>query len=189
MAAGTEVLNQSASRPVPTMPSPTLNTATGDATTTTNNLNDNSVHTSSSLSPSSSCSDGENERKTRADRPRLARKPSASILVPRDHPEIEIEEEEFPPDDARAMSPRRNSADVERLSREARETLKQQAKTLQSSLQALAERIDEVKSDHDRLESENRFLQDYIGGLTRTMSARAELTSTSGHTKGRKHHK
>lgn len=54
-----------------------------------------------------------------------SRNPSASILVPRDHPEIEIEEEEFPPDDARAMSPRRNSADVERLGREARETLQQ----------------------------------------------------------------
>lgn len=62
-------------------------------------------------------------RKTRAERPRMAsRKPSASILVPRDHPEIEVDEDvhEFPPDDARAMSPRRNSADVERLSHEAR---------------------------------------------------------------------
>jgi hypothetical protein len=142
-----------------------------------------------------------------------SRKPSASILVPRDHPEIEIEEEEFPPDDARAMSPRRNSADVERLGREARETLQQcvgsfsssppppsysycsnthasrQAKTLQSSLQALAERIDEVKSEHDKLETENRFLQDYIGGLTRTMSAKADLTSTTGSGKGKKSHK
>lgn len=53
------------------------------------------------------------------------RKPSASILVPRDHPEIEIEEEEFPPDDARAMSPRRDSADVERLGKEARQTLQE----------------------------------------------------------------
>ena len=45
-----------------------------------------------------------------------------------------------------------------------------QAKVLQSSLQALAERIDAVKSDHDKLESENKFLQDYIGGLTRNMT-------------------
>jgi hypothetical protein len=49
--------------------------------------------------------------------------PEPSIIVPRDHPEIEIQEEEFPPDDARAMSPRRNSADVERLVREARQAL------------------------------------------------------------------
>jgi uncharacterized protein (DUF3084 family) len=45
-----------------------------------------------------------------------------------------------------------------------------QARNLQSSLAALAEKIDEVKNDHDKLENENRFLQDYIGGLTRTMS-------------------
>jgi hypothetical protein len=51
--------------------------------------------------------------------------PSVSIIVPRNHPEIEILEEEFPPDDARAMSPRRNSVDVERLGQEARQTLKE----------------------------------------------------------------
>lgn len=82
----------------------------------------------SSLSSSSSISDTEQEqeRRGRSERPRMAsRKPSASILVPRDHPEIEIEEEEFPPDDARAMSPRRNSADVERLGKEARQTLQE----------------------------------------------------------------
>ncbi|EEQ86632.1 bZIP transcription factor [Blastomyces dermatitidis ER-3] len=171
MAVGTGVHNRS--DPVPAMPSP--------------NENINSVHVSSLSSSSSSIWDTEHDRKSRADRPRLAsRKPSASILVPRDHPEIEIEEEEFPPDDARAMSPRRNSADVEKLSREAREALQKQANTLQSSLQALAERIDEVKSDHDKLENENRFLQDYIGGLTRTMSAKTEVTSTSGVGKGKK---
>lgn len=90
--------------------------------------NPNRIH-SSSLSFSSSSSSGsdiEPERKSRVDRPRLAaRQPSGSILVPRDHPEIEIEEEFFPPDDARAMSPRRNSADVERLGKEARQTLQQ----------------------------------------------------------------
>lgn len=108
MAVGPGVDNRS--DPVPAMPSP--------------NENINSVHVSALSSSSSSISDTEHDRKSRADRPRLAsRKPSASILVPRDHPEIEIEKEEFPPDDARAMSPRRNSADVEKLSREAREAL------------------------------------------------------------------
>ncbi|EPS30331.1 hypothetical protein POX_b02658 [Penicillium oxalicum] len=137
----------------------------------------------SSLSSSSSISDVESERRGRLERPRMAsRKPSASILVPRDHPEIEIEEEEFPPDDARAMSPRRNSADLERLGKEARQTLQEQAKALQSSLQALAERIEAVKSDHDKLESENKILQDYIGGLTRNMT-KSEMTRSA---KGRK---
>lgn len=99
------------SSPVPAMPHPNDNTR---------------MHTSSLSSSSSSISDAEPERRSRAERPRMAsRKPSASILVPRDHPEIEIEEEEFPPDDARAMSPRRNSADLERLGKEARQTLQE----------------------------------------------------------------
>jgi short coiled-coil protein len=45
--------------------------------------------------------------------------------VPRDHPEIEIQEEEFPPDDVRTMNPRRNSVDIERLGQEARQTSKE----------------------------------------------------------------
>lgn len=90
-------------------------------------VDSNRMHFASISSSSSSISDGEPERgRSRLERPRMAsRKPSASILVPRDHPEIEIEEEEFPPDDARAMSPRRDSADVERLGKEARQTLQE----------------------------------------------------------------
>ncbi|KAM5443504.1 hypothetical protein MferCBS31731_001277 [Microsporum ferrugineum] len=191
MAAGTGFYNSS--DPISSMPSPASNDSNSNGTTNGNHSTANHDNENSHPSPassSSSASDTEPERKSRADRPRIAsRKPSASILVPRDHPEIEIEKEEFPPDDARAMSPRRNSADVEKLGTQARHTLQEQAKTLQSSLQALAERIDEVKSDHDKLENENRFLQDYIGGLTRTMSTKTELTSTSGAGKGKKSQK
>ena len=107
MASTTD--SQGSSGPVPPMPQPNES---------------NRTHTS--VSSSSSVSDAETERRGRSERPRMAsRKPSASILVPRDHPEIEIEEEEFPPDDARAMSPRRNSADLERLGKEARQTLQE----------------------------------------------------------------
>lgn len=60
-----------------------------------------------------------------------------------------------------------------------------QAKSLQSSLQALAERIDTVKNDHDKLENENKFLQDYIGGLTRNMTK----SDTPKSTKARKSQK
>ena len=80
---------------------------------------------SSSPSPVSEVGPDRRNRSGRADRPRMNRKPSSSILVPRDHPEIEIVEEEFPPDDARAMSPRRNSSDLERLGKEARQTLQE----------------------------------------------------------------
>lgn len=50
---------------------------------------------------------------------------------------------------------------------------------MQSSLAALADRIDTVRLEHDKLETENKFLQDYIGGLTRTMS-RSDRTASKG---------
>lgn len=109
---------RSTSSAIPIMPDPTENTHRLQVPPSA----------SSSLS-ASSASDGEPERRNwgvnRSERPRVSRKPSSSILVPRDHPEIEIEKEEFPPDDARAMSPRRNSADLERLGKEARHTLQE----------------------------------------------------------------
>lgn len=100
------------SAPVPVIPHP---------------VDNDRMHFDSVSSSASSISDGEPTRgRSRLERPQMAsRKPSASILVPRDHPEIEIEQEEFPPDDARAMSPRRDSADVERLGKEARQTLQE----------------------------------------------------------------
>lgn len=52
------------------------------------------------------------------------------------------------------------------------------ALTLQSGLNALAEKIEVVKSDHDKLERQNVALQDYIGGLTKSMS-RTDLTTKS----------
>jgi len=109
--------------------------------------------------------------------------------VPKDEEVFQSERPHYPPDDARAMSPRRNSADIERIEQGLRETLKEQARNLQSSLAALAEKIDEVKTDHDKLETENRFLQDYIGGLTRTMSRDNNLgrsASTSGKKKAKR---
>lgn len=40
-------------------------------------------------------------------------------------------------------------------------TLFRQAKTLQSGLLALLDRVDKVREEHDKLEGENRFLQEY----------------------------
>jgi hypothetical protein len=123
------------------------------------------------------------------DRPRLGdRQRSNTIIVPKGLDVVQKEKPEYPPNDARAMSPRRNSADIERLERGLRESLKEQARNLQSSLAALAEKIDEVKTDHDKLETENRFLQDYIGGLTRTMSKDnlGRSASTSGNKRGKR---
>jgi short coiled-coil protein len=78
-------------------------------------------------SSTSSSSEAENEepRKSRYDRPRLTtRQKSNSIIVPKGKAVIQTDVE-YPPDDARAMSPRRNSEDVEKLGQEARQSLKE----------------------------------------------------------------
>ncbi|CAF9905712.1 MAG: hypothetical protein GOMPHAMPRED_003334 [Gomphillus americanus] len=52
----------------------------------------------------------------------------------------------------------------------ARNATREQARQLQSGLLEIAESIELVKADHDKLEKQNLALQDYIGGLTRAMS-------------------
>lgn len=123
-------------------------------------------------------------RKSRMERPRMAeRQRSSSIIIPKGRDTFQKERPEYGPDDARAMSPRRTSEDLERLELGVRKSLQDQAHVLQSSLQALANRIDEVRQDHDRLENENRLLQEYIGGLTRSMSKDSLARSSSTRVK------
>ncbi|KAI9779060.1 MAG: hypothetical protein M1839_007726 [Geoglossum umbratile] len=114
-------------------------------------------------------------------RPKLGRRgQSASIIVDRDSSQLELTDEVYDEDDARAMSPRRNSQDVQRMGEEARRALEEQAKALHSSLLALVDRVESVKSEHDKLEGENRFLQSYIGELMST----SKITA-SGANKGK----
>ncbi|KAK6338995.1 hypothetical protein TWF696_009791 [Orbilia brochopaga] len=86
---------------------------------------------------------------------------------------LDLEEEEMY---ARTMSPRRNSEEMERYAAEAKEKLEQQAKLLQESLLALLDRVDKVREEHDKLEGENKFLQDYIGHLMQT----SKITGSGG---------
>jgi len=149
-------------------------------------------------------SDGEEfatATKTLTSRPRLvSRKSSGTMIVPHDHPNIEMKEVSFPPNDARAMSPKRSSAETGRMIIGSRlaiqkyvhlpiqpflskitihktsrltSILTSQAEELQSGLNALVEKVENIKSDHDKLEKNNNALQDYIGGLTRSMSRTA----------------
>lgn len=65
-------------------------------------------------------------------RPKIStRKNSGTIIVSRDATKIELdrEDEVFDEDDARAMSPRRNSEDLEKMSQEARAQLSQSVNT------------------------------------------------------------
>lgn len=68
----------------------------------------------------------------------------------------------------RCTSPRRDNSDIERIGREKVSLLQQEAQHLQQSLSVILERIDRIKEEYERLASENRFLQDYIGNLMST---------------------
>lgn len=62
----------------------------------------------------------------RLQRPALpSRKSSGSIIIPRESKIVEIKHEEYDPDDARAMSPRRTSDEIDRMGDDAREALEQ----------------------------------------------------------------
>ncbi|KAK3309816.1 uncharacterized protein B0T15DRAFT_15701 [Chaetomium strumarium] len=111
-------------------------------------------------------------------RPQLpSRKSSGTMIVPRDS--SAIEEVDIPPDDVRAMSPRRTSEDIQTLGMEAREELQRHAKALQESLINLFNRIEAVKEEHDKLHRHNKFLQKYIGDLMST----SKITSSSSRNK------
>ena len=62
----------------------------------------------------------------RLQRPKLgSRKSSGSIIIPRESPVVELKHEEYDDDDARAMSPRRTSDEIDRMGVDAREALEQ----------------------------------------------------------------
>lgn len=102
------------------------------------------------------------------------------MIVPRDSSQVGPVPLQLEPDDVRAMSPRRTSEDLENMGREAREELRRHAQALQESIRLILERIDAVKTEHDKLDSNNKFLQKYIGDLMST----SKITSTTG--RGRK---
>ncbi|KAK3201680.1 hypothetical protein GRF29_164g250784 [Pseudopithomyces chartarum] len=134
----------------------------------------------SSTSSSSSVSDQDQARHVDDDpsklqRPRLgSRKSSGTIIIPRDSPHVELKEEEYDDGDARTMSPRRSSEEIEKMGQEARQALIEQAKALQASLMEIVDRVEIVKSEHEKLEGGNKFLQSYIGELMQT----SKITST-----------
>lgn len=130
-----------------------------------------SSNSSASSSSSSIHEDGTRPSSRALQRPKMtSRKSSGTIIVPREHPRVELKEgdETFDADDARAMSPRRSSQDLEKMSQDARAQLSQHAKVLQQSLLEIFNRIEAVKEEHDKLDNNNKFLQRYIGDLMST---------------------
>lgn len=95
-------------------------------------------------------------------RPSLGgRKSSGTIIIPRDSPTVELtpNEEVYEEGDARAMSPRRSNDEIEEMGEETRTQMEEQAKNLQANLLEIVERVESVKSEHEKLEGRNKFLQ------------------------------
>lgn len=112
-------------------------------------------------------------------RPSLgSRQSSGSMIIPAtSKAELDEGDVSYPADDVRCMSPTRSVEDVEQLSKDARQKLQKygfpptcptradtsrQAQTLQDSLLAIVDRIETVKSEHEKLEGGNKFLQSYV---------------------------
>ncbi|KAG9238659.1 hypothetical protein BJ875DRAFT_367468 [Amylocarpus encephaloides] len=140
--------------------------------------NNASIQTGTTSSSSSSVHEVPPNQSQILKRPRLSsRKSSGTIIVPREQrTELNDEDEDFDEDDARAMSPRRSSRDLEKMSQDARAHLDEHAKVLQKSLLEIFNRIEAVKEEHDKLDNNNKFLQKYIGDLMST----SKITSTGG---------
>lgn len=68
----------------------------------------------------------------------------------------------------RCTSPRRDVSDIQRVGHEKVEILQKEAQHLQESLTLILNRISRIKYEYERLSSENKFLQDYIGNLMST---------------------
>lgn len=99
------------------------------------NTGDRSNSDTTTSSSSSSVNGDSNTNDQALQRPKMSsRKSSGTIIVPREHPRVELQEgdEVFDEDDARAMSPRRSSQDLEKMSQDARARLHEYVFTLVS---------------------------------------------------------
>ncbi|KAL8797018.1 MAG: hypothetical protein Q9195_000789 [Heterodermia aff. obscurata] len=122
------------------------------------------------VTPQKTTEPQENHDPERLSRPRsISRKSSGPLVVSRSEPDVKTHTE-YPPDDARGMSPRRSSAECEEMTMEARATIRAKADSLQSGLDAITARIETVRAESEELEKNNLALQEYIGGLTRSMA-------------------
>lgn len=100
------------------------------------------------------------------------------MIVPREAQDTVVDDE-LEEGDVRTMSPRRNSEEVDKLGEEARRDLIEQAKVLQTSLQAIVDKVETVKNEHEKLEGGNKFLQSYVHAYNVVILAM--LTSSQVH--------
>ncbi|KAF6226258.1 hypothetical protein HO133_009124 [Letharia lupina] len=168
-----------ATDPDPVSSSPS--TTTTEQSNIPANVPTNPDSTQPSTTTSSDHESTTEERRSRSlTRPKyMSRKSSRTMLIPSDSPDVELKEEEnYPPGDARAMSPRRSPEETNAMFDKSRLALTNHAMEVQSSLDALVNRCENVQLDLSKLEKNNNDLQEYIGGLTRSMSKSTDLSST-----------
>jgi hypothetical protein len=176
---------QDDSQPMASMPKPTSVPFEKHAPSASTDADQMSAY-GSSRSGSASETEGPSNPQQKLQRPKLhTRKSSGTIIVPRDDPNIEVHDEHYDEGDARTMSPRRSSEEVERLEEGARQTMIEcvfsvpavlsssltvgsQAKALQASLLDIVERVESVKAEHEKLEGGNKFLQSYVMSFSLT---------------------
>lgn len=162
----------------PTAAHPPVAPSTRDGDPATHPVSSDDIgHSSTSPSGSSSSEDDLKPQNSRLQRPRMgSRKSSGTIIVPRESEYIELQEEEYDENDARTMSPRRTSDEIEQMTLDARLTMERQAKQLQESLLAVVEKVESVKNEHEKLEGGNKFLQSYVGLVLATPLTACLLT-------------
>ncbi|KAI9665361.1 MAG: hypothetical protein M1831_001798 [Alyxoria varia] len=153
------------------------------------NVTDASAANDANPTSSTEKSDQTSPRSQRAgkrlERPKLgSRKSSGSIIIPRDSPNVEVKDEKYDDNDARAMSPRRSSDELQAMGKDARSALEEEAKSLQDNIQEMLQRVASVKSEHQKLQSQNVFLQSYIGELMQS-SKMTSAAAPKGKGKGR----
>ncbi|KAH7114584.1 hypothetical protein B0J13DRAFT_460195 [Dactylonectria estremocensis] len=91
--------------------------------------------------------------------------PHSSIRAPSQDTSEPVETT-IEPDGLQAMSPPMTSEEVEALEREMHTELRRHAKALQDSLLLIFNLVEAVKEGHEKLDSNNKVLQKYIGDLT-----------------------
>jgi gas vesicle protein len=83
-------------------------------------------------------------------------------VLPRDDPDVELRDGDFSDTDARKMSPRREDQSTERMTTEAKQTLKDQRDKDAEKYSELREKIDDIGGNIGRLEDDNQRLQERI---------------------------
>ena len=105
-----------ATDPSPVVSSPSISTSEHQNTLAKSPTNPDSTRPSTTTS-SDQESSNEDRRSRSLTRPNFtARKSSHTMLIPSDSPDVELKEEEnYPPGDARAMSPRRGPEETDKM--------------------------------------------------------------------------